>query len=137
MIDIRDYSPVQTKPYSTKFKLKIHFSKLINSTIFRWFPSQMRFPRIKLLRLFGAQVASTVNISRTATIDHPWNLSMGHLSSLGENSWTYCLDKIVIGEKSCIGKDTYLITGSHDINSIDFKQTIKPINIGDGCWIST
>lgn len=39
--------------------------------------------------------------------------------------------------KTCIGKDTYLITGSHNISSTNFELTTKPINIGDCCWLTT
>ena len=137
MISINEFQPVQTTPYSFRTKLKIHIWKIVNLTLFRIFPNQMKLPRILLLRWFGATLSSTVNISRTANIDHPWNLTMGHLSSLGDNSWTYCLDRITIGKKSCIGKDVYLITGSHNVHSIDFKQIEAPIIIGDGCWVST
>lgn len=132
-----NFNPVQTTPYTLSHKLKIHLWKFVNKTIFRCFPNQIKGPRIFLLRLFGAKLASTVNINRHANIDHPWNLSMGHLSSLGENSWIYCLDKIVIGEKCCIGKDVYLITGSHSITFPDFKLETKSINIANCCWVST
>lgn len=131
------YKPVQTTPFSFKVKIKSHLWKLINATIFRVFPNQIKKPRIFMLKLFGAKLSSTVNINRTAKIDHPWNLSMGHLSSLGHNSWIYCLDKITIGEKCCIGNNVFLITGSHDVNSLSFDLLTKPIIIHDGCWIST
>lgn len=132
-----DFNPVQTTPFDKKTKIKIHLWKLVNATIFRWTPNQLKKPRILLLRLFGARLADTVNINRTAIIELPWNLTMGHLSSLGENSWTYCLDKIEIGEKCCIGKDVYLITGSHSVRSLDFMLITKPIKINNCCWIAT
>lgn len=131
------YNPVQTTPFELRIKLKSHFWKLINSTVFRWFPNQIKKPRVVLLTLFGAKLANTVNVSRTAVIDHPWNLTMGHLSSLGDNSWTYCLDTITIGDKCCIGKDVYLLTSSHDVHDLSFKQTFRPIIINDGCWVAT
>lgn len=131
------YNPVQTTPFSLKVKLRSHLWLLINSTIFRWFPNQIRKPRLLLLQLFGADLSKTVNISRTAKIEQPWNLKMGHLSSLGDNSWVYCLDKITIGEKCCIGKDVYLITGSHRISDPNFNLITNPIVIGDGCWVAT
>jgi len=131
------FNPVQTTPYTLNHKLKVHLWKLVNKTIFRCFPNQVKKPRILLLRLFGAKISSTVNINRHCNIDHPWNLSMGHLSSLGEYSWIYCLDKVVIGEKCCIGKDVYLITGSHNLSEVDFKLETKAIIIKDCCWVST
>lgn len=44
---------------------------------------------------------------------------------------------IKIGKLSCIGKDVYLLTGSHDIEKSTFDLVTKPITIGDGCWIAT
>lgn len=132
-----NFNPVQTTPFSLKVKLKSHLWIIINATIFRLFPNQIKKTRIFLLKLFGARIAKTVNISRTAKIEQPWNLTMGHLSSLGDNSWIYCLDKINIGEKCCIGKDVYLITGSHDICDVNFNLLTAPITIKNGCWIST
>lgn len=132
-----EFNPVQTTPFSFSIKLKIHLWKIINMTFFRWIPNQFKKPRIILLKMFGANLSETVNINRTAIIDLPWNLKMGHLSSLGEKSWTYCLDKIEIGEKCCIGKDVYLITGSHSVESPEFTMITRPIIINDCCWIAT
>ncbi len=132
-----DFNPVQTTPYSNQTKIKIYLWKIVNATIFRWTPNQIKKPRIFLLRLFGATIANTVYIDRMAKIDLPWNLIMGHLSSLGDNSWAYCLDTIEIGEKCCIGKDVYLITGSHSVQSSQFKLITKPIKINNCCWIAT
>ena len=134
---INDFNPVQTTPYSKKRKLKIYLWKFVNKTIFRIIPNQIRKPRVLLLKMFGATIADTVFIHRNSNIEQPWNLTMGHLSSIGEYSWIYCLDKITIGQKCTIGKDSYLITGSHDINDKAFEQTTKPIVIKDGCWITT
>lgn len=44
---------------------------------------------------------------------------------------------ISIGDFSCIGKDVYLLTGSHDIEKDTFDLITRPITIGDGCWIAT
>lgn len=134
---IEEFDPVQTTPYSFKLKLKIYLWKLVNKTIFRIIPNQIRKPRILMLRFFGANLKSTVFISRSSNIEHPWNLTMGHLSSLGDNSWVYCLDKIIIGAKCTIGKDSYLITGTHEVTDIHFCQITKPIVIKDGSWITT
>jgi putative colanic acid biosynthesis acetyltransferase WcaF len=131
------FDPVQTTPFTLGVKLKSHLWKLINTTIFRLFPVRIKFHRIFLLRAFGAKLANNVTIHGKANIDHPWNLTMGNLSSLGEGSWTYCLAPINIGEKCCIGKDVYLLTGSHDIEDLNFNLVTKPIVINDCSWIAT
>ncbi len=134
---IDEFNPVQTTPYSLKYKLGVYSWKLINKTIFRIVPNQIRKPRILMLRLFGAQIADSVFIHRNSNIEHPWNLEMGHLSSIGKGSWIYCLDKIKIGQKCTIGNDCYLITGSHDVNDKRFELVTKQIIIKDGSWITT
>jgi putative colanic acid biosynthesis acetyltransferase WcaF len=121
-------------------KIKNIIWKVINRTIFRMIPPYtFFFKRIKvlLLRIFGANIAWTATIHSFSNIEYPWNLTMGHLSSLEKNSWIYAMDSIIIGEKTCIGKDVYLITGSHDITSSNFGLVIKPIIIGDNVWIAT
>lgn len=90
-----------------------------------------------LLKLFGANVDWTSSIHPSAKIEYPWNLKIGPLSSLGEKSWIYAMAPITIGEKTCIGKEAYLITGSHNISSNNFELITRPINIGDCCWLTT
>jgi putative colanic acid biosynthesis acetyltransferase WcaF len=131
------FDPVQTGPFEFKIKLKAQFWKLINGTIFKIMPSRFKMYRIVLLRIFGATLANDVNIHPLARIDHPWNLTMGKLSSLGDRAWAYCLAPIKIGEKCCIGKDVYLLTGTHDVNDANFKLITKSITINDCCWVAT
>ena len=57
-----NYNPVQTTPFKFGDKIKGHLWNLINATIFKIFPNQIKKPRIFLLRLFGAKLANTVNI---------------------------------------------------------------------------
>jgi len=132
-----EYRPVQTTPFSLKIKIKGRIWLIINKSIFRYSPFFMRKFRVALINLFGGKVDWSCSLHRLSKIEHPWNLQMGKLSSLGENSWAYCLDKIIIGEKCCIGKDVYLLTGSHDLESVNFDLLTKKIEIKDGVWIST
>lgn len=62
---------------------------------------------------------------------------MGAQSSLDAGVWVYGLAQITIGHNTCIGKNVYLITGSHDISTPDFKLIRRPISIGDNCWLTT
>ena len=93
--------------------------------------------RVLLVRCFGGKIDWKASLHPTAVIDYPWNLRMGAKSSLGERCWVYAMADISIGEFSCIGKDVYLLTGSHDITHHTFDLITKPITIGDGCWLAT
>lgn len=136
-MNIREYNPVQTFPFSLKEKLLSRIWKIINTTFFKFLPYNFRGYRRWWLQLFGAKISKNASIDRRAIIDFPWNLTMHDYSSLGEDSWAYCLDEIIIGEKSCIGKDVYLITGSHNISISTFPLTTSPIIIGSGVWLAT
>jgi putative colanic acid biosynthesis acetyltransferase WcaF len=135
-----EFNPVQTNEMPTFVKLKNIVWRIINKTVFRIIPpytSVCRKMKVALLRMFGAKIAWTCSISSKADIDYPWKLTMGHLSSFSENVWAYCLDTITIGEKCCIGKDVYLLTGSHDIIKPTFNLITNPIAIKSNTWIAT
>lgn len=136
-MNIKSYNPIQTSPFSLKVKVKAKMWAMVNRTIYRYNPFFARKVRVALVRIFGGDVDWTCSLNKRSVIDHPWNLKMGRLSSLAEDTWVYCLNKIEIGEKCCIGKDVYLLTGSHDIESIDFSLVTKPIIINEGVWVST
>ena len=89
--------------------------------------------------LYGArrQISKYSSISRGCRIDYPWKLVLGARSSIGNGTWIYALDRIVIGDNVCIGEDVKLLTGSHDISAVHFDLVTKPITIEDNVWIAT
>ena len=132
-----DFNPVQHSPFSKLVKIKLLIWHIINITVFRYSPFFMRKFRILLLRMFGAKIDWSCSINRLATIDGPWFLSMGRLSSLQDGVWIRCRAPVVIGEKCCIGKDVYIMTGSHKLSSPNFELICNPVEIGDDVWIAT
>lgn len=125
----------------TRDKLKNMIWRVVNISIFRITPpphlTLFRRFRALLVRLFGGNVSWQASLHPTANIDYPWHLTMAAKASLGEKSWVYAMAPISIGEYSCIGKDVYLLTGSHDIEKSTFDLIMRPISIGKGCWIAT
>lgn len=134
------FNPIQTNGLSRNEKIKNLLWMTVNSTIFRWSPSRLgifRRYRVWLTRLFGSKIDYTCSLHPSCKIEYPWNVTMGCLSSLGEKSWVYAMAPITIGEKSCIGKDVYLLTGSHDVNSPYFALITRRITIGSAVWLAT
>lgn len=131
------FNPIQTTSFPLKYKLKSRLWQLVNSTIYRWSPFFMRKYRVALVRLFGGNVDWSCSLDSTATIIDPWNLTMNSYSSLGEYSCIRCRDKVMIGEKCCIGRDVYILTASHNISSSHFEMTTSPTIIGNNVWIAT
>jgi len=120
----------QSIAVGTETSSKRFMWQLINATLFRIFPTGMRN---LLLQLFGARMARTAVINRTARIESPWNFEMGELSRLGAHSFVLCQNRIIIGEKCRIGEKVSLLAGSQPAKEGNINQII----IGNGCWISS
>lgn len=134
------FNPIQTNAMPLCDKLKNMLWQIVNRLFFRFSPryfSLFNKWRILLVKLFGGQLDWNVSLHPTAYIDYPWNLTMRAKSSLGERCWIYAMAPISIGELTCIGKDVYLLTGSHDIEKSTFDLITKSIIIGKGCWLAT
>lgn len=132
-----EFNPVQTSPYSVVYKIKSRLWRFVNFTFFRWTPWFMRKTRVAILKMFGAHLEWDCSISCYAEIVDPWNLTMGHKSSLDEYCCLRCRDKIIIGEKTCVSRGVYMLTGSHNIMSHSFEMVTAPIIIGDNVWVAT
>ena len=132
-----EYNPVQTTPYGIGYKIKSRVWGIINATLFRFTPCFMRRTRVAMLKLFGAKIEWDCSISNGAEIVDPWNLTMGHLSSIDKCCCLRCRDKIVIGEKTCIARGVYMLTGSHNVYSPNFEMLTAPIIIGNNVWVAT
>ncbi|MFJ8265538.1 putative colanic acid biosynthesis acetyltransferase [Peribacillus asahii] len=109
----------------------------IQGTIFRFSIHNMYSWRNFLLKLFGANVGKRVKIRSNAKFTYPWKVSIGDNSWIGDNVNFYSLDEILIGSNCVISQDTYLCTGSHDMNDPYFGLITKPIIIKDGAWIAS
>jgi len=89
-----------------------------------------------VLRLFGAELASNVNIYANVRIWAPWNLEMGDYACLGPKVDCYNQGKINIGANTTISQKTYLCASSHKITDSKHALILKPIVIEDQVWIA-
>jgi putative colanic acid biosynthesis acetyltransferase WcaF len=136
-MEISGYSPIQYTAMSTKIKFLALLWKIVNVTVFRQSPFFCRGWRRALLRLFGAKIDHSASPHRLAIIDYPWNFEMSALASIGPNCWIYALDRISIGDKSCVGEGVKILTGTHSISDRNFSLIKRPVTIKACCWIAT
>jgi putative colanic acid biosynthesis acetyltransferase WcaF len=129
--------------YSLPIKSSISFKKKFVNLIWKFFNNfiypftfRSHFIRRKILILFGAKVAKNVRIASSCKIDYPFNLTISENSSLGSDCYLQALDKILIGENVCISDKVSILTGSHDLESNNFKLITSKINIQDNVWLS-
>ncbi|NOG55026.1 MAG: colanic acid biosynthesis acetyltransferase WcaF [Planctomycetes bacterium] len=109
---------------------------LTEATLFHWSPRPLYRWRNFLLRLFGAQVHKSARIRPTATIEVPWNLTVGRQSIVGDFAILYCLGPVSIGERVTISQFAHLCAGSHDFTRSDMPLLKPPIVIEDDVWVS-
>ena len=110
---------------------------VIQGTLFRFSLHNMYRWRAFLLRLFGATIGKKVQIRASAKFTYPWKVCIGDYSWIGDNVKFYSLDYIEIGKNCIISQESYLCTGTHDLEDPYFSLITKPIIIKDGVWIAT
>ncbi|MGI4816336.1 MAG: WcaF family extracellular polysaccharide biosynthesis acetyltransferase [Janthinobacterium lividum] len=92
--------------------------------------------RVGLLRLFGAKIGKGCRIMHPIRVKYPWNLEIGDFSWIGDGVWIYNQDRIRIGSNVCVSQESFLTTGSHNLqDNMDLK--VAPIVIEDGVWVSS
>jgi putative colanic acid biosynthesis acetyltransferase WcaF len=92
--------------------------------------------RRAILRLFGAQIGTGVEIKSRVRIKFPWRLKIGAHSWIGEDVWIDNLADVHIGSNCCVSQGVYLCTGSHDWTKPTFDLIVRPIRVGDHSWIA-
>lgn len=107
----------------------------INALVFQtsWFP--INALKVRLLRLFGAQIGQGVTIKPSVNIKYPWRLSVGDHVWIGEEVWIDNLVSIHIGSHGCISQGAMLLTGSHNYKRPTFDLIVESIFLEEGVWI--
>ena len=132
---MQTYNPRHKRSLSSRIKSAVWL--MVNRTFFRWSPFFMHGWRVLILRLFGAKIGRAARVKRTVIFKCPWNLILGDEVMICDNAHVFCEGKVIIGDRAQIGENTWILTGSHDVDSYDFKFECAPIRIGKASWIAT
>jgi putative colanic acid biosynthesis acetyltransferase WcaF len=92
--------------------------------------------RVRVLRLFGAQIGDGVIMRPRLRVKFPWKLSVGARSWIGEGVWIHNQDRIEIGSDVVVSQESFLTTGTHAFRS-DMALETSPVVIEDGVWITS
>lgn len=92
--------------------------------------------RCWILRRFGAKIGQGVLIRPTARFTYPWKIRVGDYSWIGDDVVLYSLDEIRIGQHCVISQESYICTGSHDMQDPSFGLMTAPVQIGNGAWVA-
>lgn len=92
--------------------------------------------RIRVLRLFGAEIGENVIFRPRTRVKFPWKLHVGDRSWVGEGVWFHNQDHVRIGHDVVVSQDTFLTTGSH-AHRRDMALLTRPIVVHEGVWITS
>ena len=132
-VDLSTFNNSWYKPGGTSTKR--FFWYFINILFFKnpWNPCNSI--KIRLLKLFGANIGVNIIIKPSVNIKYPWNLTIGNNVWIGENVWIDNLAKIEIGNNVCISQGAMLLCGNHNYKKKSFDLMIGSIILKDGCWV--
>jgi len=108
---------------------------LLGRPLFAWSPRPFFGWRRFVLRRFGAEIGTGVNIYPSATIYFPWNLTVGDWSAVGEHAMIYNLGPITIGAQVTVSQNAHLCAGTHDHTDPAMPLLKPPITVEDQAWI--
>ncbi len=91
--------------------------------------------KVRLLRLFGAQVGRGVVIKPGVNIKYPWKLKVGDYTWVGERVWIDNLDQVTIGNNCCLSQESFILIGNHNFKTETFDLMVAPVVLEDGVWL--
>jgi putative colanic acid biosynthesis acetyltransferase WcaF len=122
-------------PYSLSEYARRFGWLMVQATLVRFSPARCYGWRRVWLRAFGARVTATSRTRPSTRIMHPWLLSMGEHSMIGDRVKVYNLGPISVGDHSVVSQDATLCAGTHDYTRPDMPLQRPPIVIGSGVWV--
>ena len=137
-MDVQNLNRYKTPPnFRGRSKVTVQLWWLVQATFFRLSPQFLYGWRRFILRCFGAYIGKGVIIRPSVQITYPWKLRIGDYSWIGDEVVLYSLGEIEIGAHTVISQRSYICTGTHDYNTVDFRIYAKKITIGTKCWLAT
>lgn len=74
-------------------------------------------------------------IGPTVHVTHPWNVTIGDHSQIGDYAWLYAIGPIRIERHAMVSQKAFLCTGGHDYTQPSMPLATGPIEIGSGAWV--
>ncbi|WP_172331812.1 putative colanic acid biosynthesis acetyltransferase [Mangrovicoccus sp. HB161399] len=117
-------------------KIKRLLWQIVHALLFRPTPRfAMNGWRLRLLRLFGAEIGKGCRVAPDCFVWAPWNLKMGVYACLADGVDCYSQGRITMGDYSTVSQRAFLCTASHSIRTLERPLFSRPITIAPHAWI--
>jgi putative colanic acid biosynthesis acetyltransferase WcaF len=126
-----------TTPYPWREVIGRVVWSFVQATAFRWSPRPLHGFRARLLRLFGADIATPaeVVIFPTVRVTFPWKLSLASRAMVGPDVTLYNLASITLQRGATISQGCHLCAGTHDFTRWSMPLVAQPIVVGQNVWL--
>ncbi len=118
-------------------RAKVVLWGVVSKTVFPYLPSPLYKLRRVILRAFGATLDPHARIRGGVRISHPWNLTIGRKSSIGEGTQVYNPAPLTIGDRSVISQYCYVSCVAGNETDPTKQQHPSALSIGHDVWIAT
>ena len=125
----------QPLPYSAREYLARFAWEWVQRLLIRPSPRRADGWRRFWLKRFGAKLAPTSRVRPSASIIHPWLLTMGEHSLLADRVRVYNLGPVRLGDHTVVSQDASICAGTHDYHQPHLPLLRQPIDIGSGVWV--
>ena len=102
----------------------------------RWTPPPLHGWRRLVLKAFGAEIGVGARVYASVRIWQPRNLRVGDGAIIGPRVRIYNQGRIAIGAHAVISQEASICASTHDPHDRDFALLLKPVTIGEGCWVA-
>ncbi len=102
----------------------------------RFTPPPLHRWRAFVLRCFGARIGRGARVHASVKIWLPANLELGATVLIGPGARLYNQGHIRIGDGTVVSQRAHLCASSHDLDDPHFQLVLRPITIGESCWIA-
>ena len=102
----------------------------------RFTPPPLHGWRRLILRSFGARIGPGARVHASVSIWSPRNLTLGANTLIGPEVLLYNQGHITIGAHTVISQRAHLCASSHDVSDPHFQLVLRPIEIGERCWVA-
>lgn len=137
LLDARTHKPLAGGP---SFSLRNRLTRVIWQASWvlacRFTPPPLHRWRALVLRCFGARIGHGARVHASVKIWLPANLELGAAVLIGPGVRLYNQGHIRIGTGSVVSQRAHLCASSHDLDDPDFQLILRPITIGESCWIA-
>ena len=120
------------RPYAPREYLARAAWALVQALLIRPSPPRAYAWRRFWLRCFGATLAPHSGIRPTVRITHPWLLTLGDWSLLGDRVTVYNLGRVTVGDHTVVSQNVHLCAGTHDHTQPNLPLVRATITIGGG-----